>query len=188
MTKAVFSAVVIAAIIAAGLAGLHFATADRIAAHAKARTEAQMRALFPLAVTFSKQPLPELSAPLTSHGHWLALDSQEQSLGRLIAVTTPRGYSGDIDLLVGIKTNGKLAGARVTAHRETPGLGDAIDAKRSNWIKQFTGLSLEQPRGNGWRLTKHGGEIDAITSATISASAVINAIRQTLEMVDSSSE
>ncbi|HAD09787.1 MAG TPA: electron transporter RnfG, partial [Porticoccaceae bacterium] len=46
----------------------------------------------------------------------------------------PDGYSGDIRLIVGINRDGTIAGVRVLDHRETPGLGDKIDLKKSDWI------------------------------------------------------
>src|SRR5690606_4650523 len=58
--------------------------------------------------------------------------------GEVVAVILPAvtmdGYSGRIDLLVGVRANGELAGVRVTNHRETPGLGDKLEADKSQWI------------------------------------------------------
>jgi RnfABCDGE-type electron transport complex G subunit len=49
-------------------------------------------------------------------------------------------YSGNIRLLTGVSVDKKLLGVRVIAHKETPGLGDKIELKKSNWIKQFKGF------------------------------------------------
>ena len=57
------------------------------------------------------------------------------------------GYNGAIELLIAIRFDGTLGGVRVLSHRETPGLGDAIEVKRSDWIRQFASLSLENPHG-----------------------------------------
>jgi electron transport complex protein RnfG len=56
-----------------------------------------------------------------------------------------RGYNGDIGLLAGILADGRLAGVRVTSHSETPGLGDAIEVAKSDWILGFGGRSLGDP-------------------------------------------
>jgi electron transport complex protein RnfG len=105
--------------------------------------------------------------------------------GRPIAVlltpVAPGGYSGTIDLLVAINRDGTLAGVRVTSHRETPGLGDAIEVERSDWIKSFAGRSLENPSAGGWRLRKDGGEFDQLTGATITPRAVVSAVRKALQ-------
>ena len=55
------------------------------------------------------------------------------------------GYNGNIHLLIGINADGSLSGVRVTSHKETPGLGDAIETGKSNWILRFSGLSLQNP-------------------------------------------
>lgn len=79
----------------------------------------------------------------------------------------PDGYSGPIQLLVGVYADGTLAGVRVLAHKETPGLGDAIDEKRAPWIFGFAGKSLSNPGLDGWRVKKDGGSFDQFTGATI---------------------
>jgi electron transport complex protein RnfG len=98
----------------------------------------------------------------------------------VIASLAPDGYSGSIKLLVGINHNGTLTGVRVVAHRETPGLGDAIDETRSDWIHVFDGKSLEDPVIDKWEVKKDGGVFDQLTGATITPRAVVRAVRQAL--------
>ena len=98
----------------------------------------------------------------------------------LIATEAPDGYSGAIKLLIGINYDGSLSGVRVQAHRETPGLGDAIEVRRSDWILQFTGLSLQNPSLHRWKVKRDGGEFDQFTGATITPRAVVGAVRETL--------
>lgn len=99
----------------------------------------------------------------------------------IMPVVAPDGYSGRIRLLVGIYHDGTLAGVRVLEHRETPGLGDKIEAKRSDWITNFSGKSLDDPEPRDWRVKKDGGAFDQFTGATITPRAVINAVRGALE-------
>jgi len=87
----------------------------------------------------------------------------------------PDGYSGRIALLVAIDRTGKLLGIRATEHKETPGLGDAIDTNKSDWILGFNGKSLQNPPENNWRVRRDNGEFDQITSATITSRAVVKA-------------
>ncbi|SDK87089.1 electron transport complex protein RnfG [Modicisalibacter muralis] len=105
--------------------------------------------------------------------------------GRIQAVILPviahDGYSGDISLLVGIDAGGELTGVRVLAHKETPGLGDKIEVRKSDWITQFAGLSLDDPPIDQWAVKKDGGAFDAFTGATITPRAVIGTIRRSLE-------
>ncbi len=99
----------------------------------------------------------------------------------LIAPLAPDGYSGSIGLLVGINENGTLAGVRVTSHRETPGLGDAIEVPRSDWIESFAGRSLDTTPAAGWQVIKDGGEFDQFTGATITPRAVVAAVHKVLQ-------
>lgn len=99
----------------------------------------------------------------------------------IMQVTAPDGYNGDIRLLVGIYHDGQLSGVRVIRHRETPGLGDPIEARRSDWITRFAGRSLGDPPPGGWAVRRDGGEFDQFTGATVTPRAVVGAVRRALE-------
>ena len=90
------------------------------------------------------------------------------------------GYNGRINLLVGIQQDGRIAGVRVTSHKETPGLGDGIEAERGNWIHSFDQRSLENPEVEAWAVRRDGGQFDQLTGATITPRAVVNAVRRAL--------
>lgn len=98
----------------------------------------------------------------------------------VINSTAPDGYSGNIELLVAVNYNGTLAGVRVAHHKETPGLGDAIEAKRSDWITKFKNRSLANPDKKGWAVKRDGGEFDQFTGATITPRAIVKAVYNTL--------
>lgn len=98
----------------------------------------------------------------------------------IISSTAPDGYSGNIELLVAVNYNGTLAGVRVADHKETPGLGDAIEAKRSDWITKFKNRSLITPDKKGWAVKRDGGEFDQFTGATITPRAIVKAVYNTL--------
>ncbi|SFH47680.1 electron transport complex subunit RsxG [Modicisalibacter xianhensis] len=99
----------------------------------------------------------------------------------ILPVVAPNGYSGDIALLVGIAADGTLTGVRVLSHRETPGLGDKIEARKADWIEQFNGLSLNNPPTGEWAVRPDGGTFDTFTGATITPRAVVGAVRRSLE-------
>lgn len=99
----------------------------------------------------------------------------------ILPVVTPDGYSGRISLLVGIYANGQIAGVRVITHKETPGLGDNIDTRISDWILGFNGKSINNPARKGWAVRKDGGEFDQFTGATITPRAVVTAVRHSLD-------
>jgi H+/Na+-translocating ferredoxin:NAD+ oxidoreductase subunit G len=99
----------------------------------------------------------------------------------ILPVTAPDGYTTTIDMIVGIKLDGTLAGVRVIKHKETPGLGDKIEAKKHPWILQFPGLSLLNPEEKSWAVKKDGGEFDQFTGATITPRAVVRSVRLALQ-------
>jgi electron transport complex protein RnfG len=107
-----------------------------------------------------------------------------QPVAALIETVAPDGYSGSIRLLVAVDVDGRLLGVRVLSHRETPGLGDGIDRRKSDWIDAFAGRSLGDPAPEGWRVRKDGGEFDQFTGATVTPRAVVRAVRNTLAYFD----
>ena len=74
----------------------------------------------------------------------------------------------------------KIQGITFYEHKETPGLGDRIERRKSDWITSFDGRSLEQPSASGWDVKKNGGEFDQFTGATITPRAVVNAVEKAL--------
>jgi electron transport complex protein RnfG len=105
------------------------------------------------------------------------LRRQGKAVATLITAIAPNGYSGSIRLLVAVDPNGRLLGVRVLEHRETPGIGDAIDERKSGWIRAFTGRSLTDPPADRWRVRKDGGDFDQFTGATVTPRAVVQAVR-----------
>jgi len=107
-----------------------------------------------------------------------------QPVAALLLVTAPNGYSGEIKLLVGVWADSSLAGVRVIAHKETPGLGDYIEDKRSPWVHQFDGKSLKDPAPERWKVKKDGGIFTYNTGATITPRAIVGAVSRTLTWVN----
>ncbi len=108
--------------------------------------------------------------------------------GKLTALAweiSGKGYAGDIRLILGVDTSGKILGVRVLQHAETPGLGDSIEASRSDWILGFNGLSLGKPPLDKWKVKKDGGRFDSFSGATITPRGVVAAIRRGLEFFGS---
>lgn len=98
----------------------------------------------------------------------------------VLETAAPDGYSGQISLIISVQADGRLGAVRVTAHKETPGLGDYIDPKKdknkkSPWITQFEGRHFGDVPQEKWRVKKDGGVFDQHTGATISARAVTKA-------------
>lgn len=96
--------------------------------------------------------------------------------GVAFKVVAPDGYSGNINVMVGVDPEGTVAGIEILSHSETPGLGDKIALPV--FKKIFVGKNLLNA---DWRVKKDGGEFDQITGATISPRAVVGAVRKGLE-------
>lgn len=96
-----------------------------------------------------------------------------------LETTALDGYSGAIHLLVGADFNGTVLGVRVTEHHETPGLGDKIETRISDWITFFSGKKIASDNDPKWAVKKDGGEFDQFTGATITPRAVVNATKRT---------
>jgi electron transport complex protein RnfG len=101
--------------------------------------------------------------------------------GLIYSPVTADGYSGDILLTIAINENNQVTGVRVLHHKETPGLGDKIETRRSGWIKSFDGTSLTSPRAEKWAVKRDGGDFDQFTGATITPRAVVKAVKSTLQ-------
>jgi Na+-translocating ferredoxin:NAD+ oxidoreductase subunit G len=171
------------------VAVLQQATASRIAA---AERTAQARALGEILPpgSYDNQLLDH---PFEVNARELGQRSPQQAYRALkddvpsaiiLPVTAPDGYSGAIQLLVGIFADGRLAGVRVLGHRETPGLGDKIELAKSDWIRSFEGKSLSNLGEQGWAVKKDRGEFDQFAGATITPRAVVKAVHGALQYFD----
>ena len=101
-------------------------------------------------------------------------------LAALFVVVARDGYAGPIRILIGLTDDGRINRARVIDHRETPGLGDRIEASKSDWINQFDGRSLLNPTEDRWKIKRDGGDFDQLSGASITSRSVVKALRETL--------
>ena len=95
-----------------------------------------------------------------------AASKDGETVGYCVEVR-PSGFGGELTMIVGIMTDGTVAGAQVTKHGETPGLGAKAQSD-PNWITQYAG----QPADGSLAVSKDGGTIEAITGSTITSRAV----------------
>lgn len=101
-----------------------------------------------------------------------------------VEAIAPDGYNGAIKIIVGIEQNGTITGTRVLAHNETPGLGDKVDLRITDWILNFTGKAVNNENEAQWKVRKDGGQFDQFTGATITPRAVVKAVKQTVMYVN----
>ena len=152
-----------------------FAAKSRIETQERNAKIAQFRAI---------SPGETINGDLLEHGEETEIDGEPAVRYRTAdgssyyQTSTYKGYNGEIKLLIGIAPDHKtLLGVRVLAHKETPGLGDKIEARIHPWILQFAGKTLENTR---FAVKKDGGDIDSFTGATITPRAVANQIGSVL--------
>ncbi len=105
---------------------------------------------------------------------------QGKPIAAIFNSIAPNGYSGKINLLIGVYADGSVAGVRAVKHSETPGLGDAIETQKSDWIFSFNNRSLNSPTPANWLVKKDGGDFDQFTGATITPRDVVKAVKNTL--------
>ena len=171
------------AIITAGLIALtQVVTKDRIAEQVK---QARSKALLEIV------PIGQFDNDLLDNAFWLKAEGQlglkeaseafvALSEGRpryfILPLIAPDGYTGPIRLIMSIDLAGTIIGLRVIEHKETPGLGDKIDIKKSDWVRLFEGRSLENTDESAWAVKKDGGDFDQMTGATITPRAIVNSV------------
>lgn len=180
------------AIVTAGvIAVAQTTTAERIkdnirAAEARALNEiipadAYDNALLSDTLVLSEHFDTRLLGPVADDARVYRARQSNQPVAVLLPVVAPDGYTTHIDMIVGIHPDGSVAGVRVVAHRETPGLGDKIERRKSDWIETFEGRSLTSPDADGWAVRKDGGDFDQFTGATITPRAVVAAVHRALQ-------
>ena len=161
-------------------------TRDRIAAQVRAFEERALIEILPLdthdnilldtRVTIQ----PETLLANTTEKDAFVAFRDHQPVAIILPATAPDGYSGRIELLVGINADGTLAGVRAVNHRETPGLGDKINNNVTDWILGFTGKSLTNPKPSRWGVRKDDGAFDQFAGATVTPRAVVASVHRTL--------
>ncbi len=97
-------------------------------------------------------------------------------VGYAVIALAPNGFSGEFPVMVGIDKEGKIIDTYVLEHKETPGLGSKMTEE--GFKSQFRGKSLDNTK---WQVKKDGGDIDAITAATISSRAFTAGILRALK-------
>jgi electron transport complex protein RnfG len=183
-----------AIIVAVALGLVNAATRDSIIEQQEAAERAALEAVFPAqlhdndllesafhldpaSTVFNNTALLGLTQPRSAYRGQLGNNIS----GVILPVVAPDGYSGSITLLVGITDDGVIQGVRVVNHRETPGLGDKIDLRISDWILGFNGRSLTNPEPDAWKVRKDGGEFDQFVGATVTPRAVVASVARALE-------
>jgi electron transport complex protein RnfG len=159
---------------------------DRIAANERARVVARLNSVLEpglagrdLTTTLLAVTDPELLGSDEPVDVFVLTD-RGAPMATVFASVAPHGYNASIELLIGIAPSSTVTGVRAVRHRETQGLGDAIEIAKSDWMLQFDGKALTAPPPERWAIDQDDGEFDAISGATVTSRAVVGAVKNAL--------
>ncbi|MCJ7855885.1 RnfABCDGE type electron transport complex subunit G [Lachnospiraceae bacterium NSJ-143] len=146
-------------------------TKEPIAAQAKATQDAAMEAVLPNA---SFEEMAGFTPVGTVTGVNVGSDASGNTVGYVLSCTTS-SFGGPLKMMVGVDLEGTVTGVRILSHADTPGLGAL--ATSPDFYEQYTGKS------GTLAVDKDGGEIVAITSATITSRAVTVGVNDAINWV-----
>lgn len=171
------SLTVICLVAGAILAGVNMYTTGPIAATKAAALEAAIKAVTP---DFDNKPTEDAYMAVTADGDSLKIypaTKDGKFVGAAVESNTKKGFSGEIKVIVGFDAEGKLLNYSVLQHAETPGLG----SKMQEWFsadKNHQSVLGRNLADGELKVSKDGGDVDAITAATISSRAFLNAVNR----------
>jgi electron transport complex protein RnfG len=132
-----------------------------------------------------KQVVPEFNNEPGKESYKMGIDGDTleffpakndgQLVGTAVSTFTNKGFGGNIKIMVGFLPDGTIYNIAVLEHKETPGLGDKMQKSKSDWSVQFNG---KNPADYKLKVTKDGGDVDAITASTISSRAFCDAVER----------
>lgn len=170
---------IVSAVAALALGAVYTVTKEPIALAKKAKLEAAIKAVVP-----DFDHLRTEAVPVGDGGDSLILyyaSKSDQVVGTAIKTYTMKGFSGRVELMVGFLDDGTIENTAVLMHKETPGLGDKMDKKKSDFSLQFNG---KNPATYKLKVKKDGGDVDAITAATISSRAFCDAVQRAYDVFE----
>ena len=144
----------------------------------KVKIEKQVQAIRAVVPAFDNDPMTEKQIVKADGGEleFYPAKANGQLVGTAIKTFTNNGFGGLIELMVGFTPDGSIYNYSVLSHKETPGLGSKMDVWFTpNGKGNITGKT---PGTQGLKVSKDGGDVDAITAATISSRAFLDAVNR----------
>lgn len=174
-TNMLLTLIIVASVAALALGGVYQATKEPIANNQKEKMQNALQEVLP---EFDNDIAEDTKTVETEDGKTLTFylaKKEGELVGVAIETYTLQGYSGLIKLMVGFLPDGSIKNISVLQHAETPGLGDKMDKSKHDWSIQYNG---KNPAEFDLRVKKDGGDVDAITAATISSRAYSDAVQR----------
>lgn len=177
LSNMVIALLVITLAASAALGGVYELTKEPIAA---AKLEKKNNAIGKVIPEFNNIPTDEeYKVPINGDTLYFYPGKMDGELvGTAIETFSMMGFNGEIRIMVGLLPDGTINDVALLFHAETPGLGDKMDRRKSDWSMQFQG---KNPNDFQIAVTKDGGDIDAITASTISSRAFCDAVVRAYE-------
>lgn len=184
---------VVGLISAASLAGLYKVTEPRVRANEVSEIQSALNIVLPDAKEFDKVKDAAPDLPL----YYVAKDKEHKIIGYAVEGEA-QGYSGPIGVMVGVDKSFKINRIKIYKQKETPGLGDKIIQvlSQKTWKTVLTGTSPDESKLRPYfqvqfddqsvpvKLKNDGGTIEAITGATISSQAVVDAVNEAVSKLE----
>ncbi|MBN1387442.1 MAG: RnfABCDGE type electron transport complex subunit G [Bacteroidales bacterium] len=168
---------VITFIASASLGGIYELTKEPIAAAKLEKKNSAIRQVIP---EFDNSPTDDIYKKAVNGDtlYFYPGTKGGEPVGTAVETFSNLGFSGEIKIMVGFLPDGTINDVAVLEHAETPGLGDKMERKKSDWSLQFQGKNPESFRLS---VKKDGGDVDAITASTISSRAFCDAVERAYE-------
>lgn len=165
---------VISLVASAALGLVYQSTKEPIAKAQMAKINSAIEAVVP---EFNNQPFKESYKVEVDGGELIFYPAKKDGelVGTAVKTFSKNGFSGLIELMVGFLPDGSINKVAVVSHKETPGLGDKMEPKKSNFSIQFEGRN---PENFKLKVKKDGGDVDAITASTITSRAYCDAVER----------
>ena len=164
----VLSLTLISMVMSAALTFVYLKTKGPIEVASKQK---EINAIKQVSPDFDNDPL---AAALTTDGVTIyPVEKQDMPAGIAVKTYSDKGFSGHIELMAGFRTDGSIHNITILQHKETPGLGTKIADPK--FLNQFLG---KNPGSFKLKVKKDGGQVDAITAATVSSRAFCDALQR----------
>lgn len=176
MLKLLFALTLISSAAGLLLAYTNKVTATPIADAGQKETTAALRAVLP---DFDNNPLDATCEITDGNRKWMFHVARKGGVfsGVAFESSSTKGYGGEIAIMIGVTATGTVKNIRILSQHETPGLGTKI--AEDPFRRQFDNKPIE---GTSWAVRKDNGSFDAVTGATISSRAVLEAVRDGLDV------
>jgi Na+-translocating ferredoxin:NAD+ oxidoreductase subunit G len=178
LVNMILSLVLISMVMSAALAFVYINTKGPIEAAARQKEIDAIKLVMPV---FDSDPE---AAKTEKDGVVIySLSNQNKPVGYAVKTYTDKGFGGHIEIMAGFLPDGSIYNISVLQHKETPGLGTKLGDLR--FSKQFLG---KNPADFKLRVKKDGGQVDAITAATVSSRAYCDALQRAFDVLRLSSD